>query len=74
MSERKPTHGAGKTHKKRCIAKRGGGQCPCGSFGKKLIRIPFPLRDVDEVVVRSRKWKKKHGIEIVKAVKAKYEV
>ncbi len=71
--ERKPTHGAGRTHKKRCIAKRGGGRCPCGSYGKKLIRVPFPFKDNEKVVKRSRKWRKKHGIDIVKKAKKMFE-
>jgi len=69
--ERKPTHGAGRTHKKRCIAKRCG-KCCCGSFGKKLIHIPHPYKDNPVVVQRARKWQKKRGIEIIAEVKRKY--
>jgi hypothetical protein len=71
--ERKPTHGAGRTHKKKCIAKRGGGRCPCGCYGKKLIHIPFPYKDNEIVVMRSRKWQKKHGIELIKQAKEMFQ-
>ena len=55
-----------------CSIKKAG-KCNCGSLGKKLIRIPYPYKNIERVVQRSRKWKKKHGIEIVLGARMKYE-
>ena len=70
---KKPKHTAGKTKKCRCLMKRSGCKCSCGSIGKKLFRLPFPYKEDERFIRKCRKWKKKHGIEIVKRVKEKFE-
>ena len=69
---RKPSHGAGRTKKKRCIAKRHGSKCPCGSYGKKLDYIPYPFHDDAVFLQRTAKWRKKRGIEIIEKAKLLY--
>lgn len=64
-ARKKPKHYGGRTHKSRCKFKTYVGQkCPCGSYGKKTIKLRYPLRSMPKVLIRARKWIVKHGREI----------
>lgn len=68
-------HVCGKCKKPRCMAKRisGGNSCSCGCFGKKLDHIPQPYADNEKFMMRTRKWLKKRGIDIVRKCKEAFE-